>query len=95
MRERGLGGAKDSAAAAHWYRRGAAAGLARARLNLGVLLARGEGVDKNLVEAWALFELAAAQGLDDAATARNRIEPDMSEAQIAEARALARRGGER
>ncbi len=91
MRERGQGGAKDTAAAADWYRRAAAAGLARARLNLGVLLARGEGVTKDLIEAWALFDLAAAQGLGDATAARTRIETDMSESDIVKARALARR----
>ena len=67
----------------------AAAGLARARLNLGVLLARGEGVTKDLIEAWALFDLAAAQGLGDATAARNRIETEMSDSDIVKARTLA------
>ena len=45
--------------------------------------------------AWALFDLAAAQGLGDAAAARTRIETDMSGAEIVKARALARRTAER
>ena len=95
MHEHGQGGAKDIAAAADWYRRAAATGLARARLNLGVLLVRGDGVPKDLIEAWALFDLAAAQGLGGAAKARTRIETNMSEAEIDKARALARRTADR
>ena len=43
------------------FRQAAEAGLAPAQLNLGVLYAQGEGVERNLVEAWVWFDLAASK----------------------------------
>ena len=56
---------------------------------------RGEGVTKDLIEAWALFDLATAQELDKAAAARARIETKMSKTEIDKARALALRSADR
>ena len=58
----GRGGVEqDFQAAAHWYRRLAAQGDARAQTSLGLMYARGLGFEKNLAEARRWWSLAAAQ----------------------------------
>jgi len=58
-----LGLAPDRAAAAQWYGRAAAAGLARAQNSLGFALANGAGVARDEAAAARLYARAAAQGL--------------------------------
>lgn len=58
----GRGGVgQDFQAAAHWYRRLATQGDARAQTSLGLMYARGLGFEKNLSEARRWWSLAAAQ----------------------------------
>jgi len=52
---------QDFQAAAHWYRRLASQGDARAQTSLGLMYARGLGFEKNLAEARRWWSLAAAQ----------------------------------
>ena len=56
----------DHAQAAAWYRKAAAAGIARAQFNLGSSFLKGEGVVRDAAEAARLYRLAADQGLPEA-----------------------------
>jgi TPR repeat protein len=55
---------KDPAAAVHWYERAADAGNPRASVNLAVMYANGEGVERNLERARTLLDDAEYLGLD-------------------------------
>ena len=77
--------------AVEWYRRAAASGSSDARINLAYLYAEGIGVEKDPIEAYALFIAA-----DDARhrLARDNLAalaPDLDETEIAEATERARR----
>jgi TPR repeat protein len=67
----------------------ARAGDAEAQHQLGLLNARADYAEADPARAWAWLELAARQGREDAAEARRRLEPRLSEAQRAEGRRLA------
>ena len=54
--------AKDVLEAVKWYRKAADQGLAEAQINLGVCYANGNGVGKDMVEAYAFFNLASITG---------------------------------
>jgi len=47
---------------AQWFRKAAERGVADSQFNLGILYARGIGVEQNLAESFKWFSLAAAQG---------------------------------
>ena len=49
---------KDYSEAAKWYRKAADQGHAGAQLYLGILLAQGQGVEQDVVEAYKWLELA-------------------------------------
>lgn len=57
--ERGLGRARDYAAAAQWYRKAADQGYPRAQLLLGTLYEKGLGVERDPVRALDLYRKAA------------------------------------
>ncbi len=57
---------QNYAAAASWYRKAAARGLAAAQSNLGVMYDKGQGVPENHAEASKWYRLAADQGDADA-----------------------------
>ena len=73
-----------------WDRKAADQGNAPARYNLGRMYAQGLGVaqDKSLAHMW--LNLAAAQGLEAARSARDNLAANMTPDQIAEAQRLAR-----
>ena len=48
-------------------------GVADSQYNLGILYARGIGVDQNLAESYKWFSLAAQQGDQDAAKKRDDV----------------------
>lgn len=78
-----------------WYRQAAEQGDAQARMNLGLMYARGEGVSQDYVQAHRWLNLAAASGdapgiRDQAARARDAIAVRMTPAEVAQAQALAR-----
>lgn len=58
----GRGGARDDGLAARLLKRAAAAGVADSQFNLGLLYETGSGVDRNLVEAYKWFQIAANSG---------------------------------
>src|SRR5262249_22179580 len=67
------GGKPDYKSAAQWFRKAADRGVADSQFNLGILYARGIGVEQNLAESFKWFSLAAAQGDADAARKRDDI----------------------
>ena len=46
----------------NWFRKAASFGVADSQYNLGILFARGIGVEQNLSESYKWFALAAQQG---------------------------------
>jgi len=76
----GIEGKPDYATAAQWFRKAAEHGVGDSQYNLGILCARGLGVEKNFNDAYRWFALAAAQGDREAAKKRDeiadRLEPD-------------------
>ena len=90
----GQGVEQDDAKGVEWLRKAAQQGHLLAQYNMGVMLNAGKGVAQNLVQAHMWFSLAATRlppGINHDMAQGNIqiIEPEMSEAQIAEARRLA------
>jgi TPR repeat protein len=87
----GLGGVQeDNTEALKWYRKAAEQGLADAQNYLGVMYTYGEGVPKDYIVAYMWFNLAAAQGYENAKVNNGFISKRMSKEQIAEAQKLSR-----
>ncbi|MBN8938848.1 MAG: SEL1-like repeat protein [Rhizobiales bacterium] len=63
----------DYRTAAQWFRRAADFGVADSQFNLGILYARGLGVDQSLAESYKWFALAALGGDQDAAKKRDEV----------------------
>ncbi|MDP4002352.1 hypothetical protein [Methylobacterium sp. NEAU K] len=82
-------GKPDFASAASWFRQGAEFGVRDSQYNLAVLYARGLGLTQDLVQSYAWFAAAAAQGDDDAAKKRDDVANKMSAADLASAKSLA------
>ncbi len=59
--------------AAHWFAKAAEQGHKRAQNHLGLLYARGEGVEKDLAQAAHWYAKAAEQGFDKAKQALARV----------------------
>ncbi len=74
-----------------WYSRAAEVGFAPAQLNLGVLYAKGDGVEPDPVEAWVWFDRAASKDQPQAEIFRSRLEGMMSEAERRRVRAAAKK----
>ncbi len=92
---RGDGIAQDYGEAMGWYRKAAGQGFARAQYNLGVMYGKGRGVPRDDVQAYMWFTLSASgsspgKARDKAARNRDVVAAQMTPAQIAEARKLAR-----
>lgn len=93
----GVGMPRDDAEAMKWFHKAAEQGDDVAQSNLGFMYERGEGVVQDHVQAYKWFSLAAAQSPasekedgDEALRNRDRVAANMTPAQIAEARKLAR-----
>lgn len=67
--------------AAAWYQVAARAGHLPALTALAEMFADGRGVPEDKIQAWALFDIAARKGLIEAATKRDRLAQDMTEAE--------------
>jgi TPR repeat protein len=80
----------DYPAALRPFRLAAEQGNADAQFSLGALYRLGQGVPRDYVKAHLWFNLAAAQGFEGAAKARDAAAEHMTSAQIAEAQRLAR-----
>lgn len=78
------------AAAVQHFSRAAAQGHAGSQLYMGHLTAEGIGTDRDPVEAYKWYQLAAWQRNSLAVAARERLAAKMSPVQIAEAKELAR-----
>ena len=66
-------GKPDFATAASWFRRAAEYGVRDSQYNLAVLYARGLGVAQDLVQSYAWFSAAAAQGDEEAGRKRDDV----------------------
>ncbi len=64
MYDEGVDIPEDNAEVIKWYRKAAKQGHPRAQLNLGVLYWRGEGVSKNLKQAWNLLNTVRISSRD-------------------------------
>jgi localization factor PodJL len=69
-----------------WFRKGADRGVADSQYNLGILYARGIGVEHNFAEAYKWFSLAAKEGDKDAAKKRDDIAAHLDQQSLAAAR---------
>ena len=93
MYDQGEGVPQDDKAAAHWYRRAAEQGHAKAQLNLGGMYYEGKGVPKDYVYAHMWVSIAISNGTSKEHKHRkdlNLSEKKMTLSQIAEAQKLAR-----
>ncbi len=61
-----------------------------AQARLGEAYSRGDGVEEDLVQAWAWFDLAATKGDEAAAVERRKLRLRLSEEQLAEAMTFSR-----
>ena len=84
----GQGVTQDYKEAIRWYTKAAEQGLADAQFNLGSIYRRGQGVTQDYVEAHKWINLSAVQNTK-AIVDRNKIETEMTKAQIAKAQKLA------
>ncbi|GJE59476.1 hypothetical protein [Methylobacterium trifolii] len=82
-------GKPDYASAASWFRQGAEAGVRDSQYNLAVLYARGLGLTQDLVQSYAWFSAASAQGDEDAGRKRDDVAAKLAPADLAGAKALA------
>lgn len=86
----GRGLPQDYQEALRWCRLAADQGHARAMYTIGLHYQKADGVSKDLVQAHMWYNLAAANGYEAGAKWRDRLVPDMTPAQIAQAQLLAR-----
>jgi uncharacterized protein len=83
-------GYKSNEEAATWFLRAAKRGYPQAQLALGVLYAKGEGVLKDDVAAYAWFNLAGFHGSQQGAKGRELLAKKMTPEQIAKAQKLSK-----
>lgn len=83
------GGKPDFASAASWFRQGAEHGVRDSQYNIAVLYARGMGLTQDLVQSYAWFAAAAAQGDEDAGKKRDDVATKLSAPDLARAKSLA------
>jgi localization factor PodJL len=85
----GPGGKPDFASAATWFRQGAEHGVRDSQYNIAVLYARGLGLSQDLVQSFAWFSAAAAQGDEDAGKKRDDVATKLNAPDLARAKSLA------
>ena len=90
MYDNGVGVAEDDVEAVKWYRKAAEQGVAWSQFSLGVAYRDGEGVARDSVLAHMWATLASAQGNEGARENLEIFVKEMTEAQIAESRKMAR-----
>ncbi|MDE2362445.1 MAG: SEL1-like repeat protein [Hyphomicrobiales bacterium] len=79
-------GKPDYAGAAKWFRKAAEYGVRDSQYNLAILYARGMGGPQDLVQSYAWFAAAAAQGDEDAGKKRDDIASRLDPASLARAK---------
>ena len=82
--------ARDYPSAFKWYSRSAKHGYRTAQHRLGTMYARGAGVTRNYIEAYAWCKVSAAQHSRRAILKLKKIEPHLSAEQVSTARKLSR-----
>jgi len=73
-----------------WFRKSAEQGTDEAQLSLGLAYGGGQGVNKDYVQAYKWFDLAALQGNTNAVSARDQLSRLMTSEQLAQAGAVSR-----
>ena len=91
MYRTGRGVEQNHEEAVRYLRIAAGQGLKEAQFNLAVLLANGQGAERDMVAAYVWFRLAADQKFGDADWNRHRVGERLSDAEIAEAEARAKK----
>lgn len=81
--------ARDDTEIIKWRKTGAERGNAVAQFNLGVAYLKGDGVDKDYVEAYKWLHLSAAGGYDEAPEICDALEKKMDVADVTKAQRLA------
>jgi len=84
----GEGVEKDPEQAVYWYSKAAGKGYALAQRNLGVMYLNGEGVEKNRPLAFAWHSILADSGNVMDIHRRDRLQEQLSEAELEEAMAI-------
>lgn len=87
----GRGAVQDYERAAKWMQRAAEHGNAQAQLALGMMYRTGAGVPADNVKAYTWLNLAAAHGVSEAAAIRDVVLSRLSQQEIVDAQAEARR----
>ncbi len=82
--------ARDYEQAVKWYKYAAERGYRRAQHRLGTMYAKGLGVGRNYIKAYAWCEVSAAQKSKYAVRKLKKIEAYLNPAQISDAQRLAR-----
>ncbi len=77
----------DNDAAARWFVKAAELGVKDSQFNLGILAAKGVGMQQNLEESYKWFALVAKTGDKDAASKRDEIANALRPEQLERARA--------
>lgn len=72
----------DYKTAIYWFKHAANRNLADSQFNLAILYQNGVGLEKNLVESYKWFSLAARQGDIDAAARRDKIEKSLKKEEL-------------
>jgi TPR repeat protein len=80
----------DYAAAANWFRRASDLGLPQAQQQLGLLLKEGRGVPADKFEAYVQLLLSFEAGLQNSADDLKRVEAEITNSQIEQAKTRAR-----
>ncbi|MEP3889052.1 MAG: peptidoglycan-binding protein [Hellea sp.] len=84
----GRGGVEaDLQAAAKWFEKAAERGVVDSQFNLGVLFESGQGLPKNVNDAFVWYSIAAAQGDQFAKTRIEVLTPTLGQADLASAKA--------
>lgn len=78
-------GKKDYQKAAYWFERAARSGYPLAQYNMGILWYSGNGVDSvDMIQAYAWFSLAAANGHQSGMIAKNFLKTILSDEELRE-----------
>ena len=82
---------QDYQGAVKWLRLAAESGHSRAQFDLASMYRYGKGTATDKIRAYTWFNVAAAQGLQEAAVARDTLLHELSPSEIVQAQEEARR----
>jgi len=90
MYDSGEGVPEDDEKAVYWFTKSAEQGDSIAQFRLGLMYDMGEGVEQDYVQAHKWWNIALANGVEKAKKTLTRVEKQMMQEQIVEAKTLAR-----